>query len=112
MPKNIRPIGLLYECYWDNFNLLSYEDFYAKYSQKLCEELEEFRKQTMFSKETFYRGLPARIYRTWASLLTQIQGGYVAGSIYPKVEMSADLDYASIDIRIFTSINPDKYINI
>ena len=56
----------------------------------------------MFSEETFYRGLPARIYRTWASLLTQIQGGYAAEEIYGRgnVAMNADLDYSGIDMRL------------
>ena len=55
----------------------------------------------MFSVETFYRGLPARIYRTWASLLTQIQGGYAAEEIYGEknVVMSAELDYQGIDMK-------------
>ena len=66
----------------------------------------------MFSKETFYRGLPAGIYRIWASLLTQIQAGYVAKSMYPKVEMSADLDYKGVDIRIFIDQKKAEYINI
>ena len=112
MPRNIQAIKSLYENYWDNFNLLHYEDFYKSYSTGLVNELEEFRVKTMFSEETFYRGLPARIYRTWASLLTQIQGGYVANTMYPKVEMSTELDYKGIDIRIYTKRNTDDYINI
>lgn len=112
LPKNIQAIKLLYKCYWDNFNLFDYDDFYSFYSTGLANELEEFRKKQMFSEETFYRGLPARIYRTWASLLTQIQGGYVANSIYPKVDMSADLDYSGIDMRIYTNLKNNQYINI
>ena len=113
LPKDIQAIKLMYECYWDNFNLLSYDDFYSRYATSLEKELEGFRNLQMFSEETFYRGLPARIYRTWASLLTQIQGGYVAASIYPKVEMSAELDYKGIDIRIYPSIPQTRiYINI
>lgn len=56
----------------------------------------------MFSEETFYRGLPARIYRTWAALLTQIQGGYITEAIYGEgnVKMSTDLDYQGVDIKI------------
>lgn len=111
LPRNIQAIKLLYECYWDNFNLLDYDDFYSLYSTRLANELKEFRKKQMFSEETFYRGLPARIYRTWASLLTQIQGGYVADSIYPKVDMSADLDYSGIDMRIYINLG-NQYINI
>ena len=112
LPKNIQAIRLLYDCYWDNFNLLDYDAFYSLYLKQLSKELESFRKEQMFSKETFYRGLPARIYRTWASLLTQIQAGYVAKSMYPKVEMSADLDYKGIDIRIFIDQQKAEYINI
>lgn len=112
LPRNIQAIQLLYEFYWDNFNLLDYDDFYHFYSTRLAKELEGFRKQQMFSKETFYRGLPARIYRTWASLLTQIQGGYVASCIYPRVDMSADLDYSGIDMRIYINLRDNQYINI
>ena len=112
LPKHIQAIRLLYDCYWDKFNLLDYSDFYSLYSKYLQKELEDFRKQQMFSEETFYRGLPARIYRTWASLLTQIQGGYVANSIYPKVEMSAELDYSGIDMRVYANLNNNEYINI
>ena len=112
LPKNIQAIQLLYECYWDNFDLLNYDTFYEIYITSLQTELKEFRQKQMFSEETFYRGLPARIYRTWASLLTQIQGGYVARSIYPKVEMSAELDYNGIDMRIYPERENENYINI
>ena len=103
LDKNIQALRHLYDEYWmkrDNF--LSYDDFYKKYSCDLREELEAFRRDTMFSEETFYRGLPARIYRTWASLLTQIQGGYVAETIYGQgnVKMSECLDRKGIDIQI------------
>lgn len=103
MPRPIRPIELLYREYWvQRKNYPSFEEFYGIYSGELAAELEEFRRKTMFSEETFCRGLPARIYRAWASLLTQIQGGYVAEGIYGKgkVEMSAALDYRGVDMKI------------
>lgn len=104
LPKNIQAIRALYDQYWDNQSgcYPSYEEFYGTYSAQICRTLEEFRVETMFSKETFYRGLPARIYRTWASLLTQIQGGYAAAELYGinNVKMSAELDYSGIDMRI------------
>lgn len=110
LPRNIQAIRLIYEVYWNSMHLIDYDEFYKKYSSTLEKELEEFRQKQMFSVETFYRGLPARIYRTWAALLTQIQGGYTANFIYPKVVMSAELDYSGIDIRIFTDYK--EYINI
>lgn len=103
MPRNIQAIQHLYDEYWvrrSDYN--TFENFYEIYATDLKSELEEFRRKMMFSNETFYRGLPARIYRTWASLLTQIQGGYVAEDVYGpnSVEMSAPLDYKGIDMRI------------
>lgn len=112
MPRNIRPIPFLYREYWERReNYPTFENFYATYAEELESQLENFRRETMFSVETFCRGLPARVYRTWASLLTQIQGGYVAEDIYGRgnVEMSAELDYRGIDMRI---TDDDKVINI
>ena len=50
----------------------------------------------------FARGIEARIYRTWASLITQIHGGYVAKSVFGKgtVSMSRELDSLGADIRV------------
>ncbi len=112
LPKNIQAICHLYQEYWKRRkNFPSFEKFYEIYSQDLSNELEAFRKKTMFSVETFYRGLPARIYRTWASLLTQIQGGYAAEEIYgnQNVIMSAELDYQGIDMKF---IHKKEEVNI
>lgn len=103
LPREIQAIPHLYREYWERrAKFPSFDAFYRTYSRELRAALEDFRRRAMFSEETFYRGLPARTYRTWASLLTQIQGGYVAEEIYGRgnVEMSAELDYRGIDIRI------------
>ena len=105
MPKHIRPLDHIYREYWTNKSTFpGYEDFYNTYATELQSELEEFRRVTRFSEETFKLGLPARIYRAWASLITQIQGGYVAEELHGQgsVDMSTELDYAGIDIRITT----------
>lgn len=112
MPRTIRPIPFLYREYWTRReNYPDFESFYATYAEELRPDLEAFRQSSMFSEETFYRGLPARIYRTWASLLTQIQGGYVAEEIYGEgnIEMSTELDYSGIDMRI---TDGEQIINI
>ena len=108
LPRNIQAIPFLYREYWerrDDFPL--FDEFFETYRTELRRELPDFRKRTMFSRETFNLGLPARIYRTWASLLTQIQGGYAAEAVYGRgnVEMSADLDYRGIDIRVRENAN-------
>ena len=53
-------------------------------------------------KNCFYRGLPARIYRTWASIITQIHAGYVAESVFGDgtIAMSAELDHQGADFQV------------
>lgn len=103
LPRGIQALKHLYGLYWENRgDFPEFEKFYKTYSGDLSGELERFRKEARFSRETFHLGLPARIYRTWASLLTQIQAGYVAESVFGdgSVEMSAELDWQGIDMRI------------
>ncbi|MGI9229329.1 MAG: TaqI family restriction endonuclease [Gammaproteobacteria bacterium] len=115
MPRNVQALSCIYEQYWDKrHEWPDYEDFYEIYLDSLHSVLEAWRKECRFSEETFYLGLPARIYRTWASLLTQIQGGYVAEDIYGKgsVEMNAELDYAQKDMVIKLPDGVDIFIQV
>ena len=103
MPKHVQALACLYKQYWDKkADWLGYESFYAIYKNSIADELEQWRKKEQFSSETFYRGLPARIYRTWASLLTQIQGAYVAEHVYGKgnVRMGVSEDHRGKDLVI------------
>lgn len=52
--------------------------------------------------DCFYSGLPARTYRTWASLITQIQAGYQAEAVFGHgtVTMKTELDRKGIDIQV------------
>ena len=103
MPRNVQALACIYQEYWERKkDWPNYEVFYEKYMESLSNELEEWRNKAMFSEETFYRGLPARIYRTWSSLLTQIQGAYVAEVVYGegKVEMGVDIDHSGKDLVI------------
>ena len=103
MPKNVQALGTLYDEYWKKkSDWLDYEEFYEVYKKSKSNILEAWRVESRFSHETFYRGLPARIYRTWASILTQIQGAYVAEEIYGlgNVEMGVNLDHLGKDMVI------------
>jgi len=102
LPKNIQAIALLYKIYWDEKKFVSYDDFYQEYLKKLKTELELFRKKIQMCYKCFYLGLPARIYRTWASLITQIHAGYVAESVFgsDSVSMSEELDHQGADFRV------------
>lgn len=102
LPKEIQAIEMLYKVYWDQKKFLDFEDFYKEYLGSKKSEIESFRQKITMCKDCFYRGLPARIYRTWASIITQIHAGYVAESVYGDgtVAMSADLDHHGADFQV------------
>ena len=112
LPREIQALPAIYEQYWDKQeNWLLYDDFYEEYKTPIIDSIEQFIVDTRFSRETFELGLPARIYRTWASLITQIQGGYVCGELYgyDNIQMSPELDWQGIDFRI---ISGNKFADI
>jgi TaqI restriction endonuclease len=102
LPKDIQAISLLYKIYWDEKKFVDYDEFYKEYLSALKKEIEAFRNKTLMCTECFYLGLPARIYWTWASIITQIHAGYVAESVFGagSVAMSAELDHEGADFRV------------
>lgn len=102
LPKDIQAIELLYKVYWNEKKFITFEEFYKRYTKEKGDLLEKFRQKTTMCKDCFYRGIEARIYRTWAGLITQIHGGYVAESVFGNgtVSMSRELDSLGADIRV------------
>ena len=102
LPKDIQAINLLYKIYWDKKELLSFDGFYDEYLDEYKENLRKFQEKTGMCEECFYKGLPARIYRTWASIITQIHAGYVAESVFGDntVSMSEELDHKGADFQV------------
>jgi len=102
LPKEIQAISLLYQVYWDKKKFLDFDDFYKEYLNTHKTDIENFRKKVTMCKKCFYRGLPARIYRTWTSIITQIHAGYVAESVFGDntVNMSAELDHQGADFQV------------
>ncbi|KKU38484.1 MAG: Type-2 restriction enzyme TaqI [Candidatus Azambacteria bacterium GW2011_GWB2_46_37] len=102
LPKEVQAINMLYKVYWDKKKFLSFEDFYKEYLSSQKTEIESFRQKITMCKDCFYRGLPARIYRTWASIITQIHAGYVAESVFGEgtVAMSGELDHQGADFQV------------
>jgi hypothetical protein len=106
LPKEIQAIDLLYQIYWQKRNFYkefpNYVNFYKKYFKKYKKEILSFQRKTGMCLKCFKKGLPARIYRTWASIITQIHAGYVAESVFGKgaVSMSADLDHKGADFQV------------
>ncbi|MFA5361548.1 MAG: TaqI family restriction endonuclease [archaeon] len=102
LPKDIQAINLLYKVYWEEKNFISFEKFYERYLEEKKNLLEKFMKKTTMCDDCFNRGIEARTYRTWAGLITQIHGGYVAESVFGKgtVSMSRELDSLGADIKV------------
>lgn len=102
LPKEIQAINMLYKVYWEKKKFLSFEEFYEEYLQEHKIEISNFQEKTGMCKACFSKGLPARIYRTWASIITQIHAGYVAESVFGDgtVEMSGELDHKGVDFQV------------
>ncbi|MFZ3011996.1 MAG: TaqI family restriction endonuclease [Minisyncoccia bacterium] len=102
LPKEVQAINMLYEVYWNQKKFLTFEDFYEAYLNSQKTEIESFRQKITMCKDCYYRGLPARIYRTWASIITQIHAGYVAESVFGdgSVMMSGELDHQGADFQV------------
>ena len=102
MPKEIQAIEILYKVYWDQKKFLNFEDFYQEYLKTHKKDIETFRQRVTMCKDCFYHGLPARIYRTWASIITQIHAGYVAEAVFgdETVAMSSALDRQWADFQV------------
>lgn len=102
LPKDIQAIEMLYKVYWDRKDFLDYEEFFKEYLKAYKDKVEKFREKITMCDQCFYRGLPARIYRTWASIITQIHAGYVAESVFGEgtVSMSAELDHQGADFQV------------
>jgi len=102
LPEKVQAIVMLYKVYWDSKKFLSFDDFYEEYLDSKKSEIDAFRQKVTMCKKCFYRGLPARIYRTWASIITQIHAGYVAESVFGEetVVMSTELDHQGTDFQV------------
>ncbi len=102
LPKNIQAIELLYRVYWDEKHFIDFEKFYKIYEKEKGRELRKFQKKSGMCHTCFGKGIRARIYRTWAGLITQIHAGYVAERVFGlnTVRMSEQLDHQDADIQV------------
>lgn len=102
LPKDMQALDLLYKTYWDQRRFIDYDQFYQEYKTFYYAPVEVFRSKITMCQDCFYRGLPARIYRTWASIITQIHAGYVAEAVFGPgtVSMSTILDHNGADFQV------------
>lgn len=102
LPKNIQILDLANETYWENKDYKNFENFYEDYLKLKLTNINEFNKKIGMCADCFQTGLKARIYRTWASLITQIHAGYVAEHVFGagSVTMNEQLDRKGIDLQV------------
>lgn len=105
LPKNIQALKTLYKYYWqevDLDNIPDFDTYYKLYYNEHKNDIEAFRIKTEMCTDCFNKGLKARIYRTWASIITQIHAGYVAECVFGEntVEMNEELDHRGKDFVI------------
>lgn len=110
MSKNIQALESIYKVYWNkdeskNIDFPNFDDFYCKYylSHEMITKVTEFNKNRIgLCEDCLMKGLEARIYRTWASLITQIQAAYCCAEIFgiENIDQSVHLDHLGIDIKV------------
>jgi hypothetical protein len=109
LPPNIQILNFIYKKYWEERNFISFEKFISWVIDQIENDLIAYNnKRNNFSEyahsayPAFKEGWIARQYRTWTSILTQIQFGYICEQFYPdkKIIINAELDRQGVDVRV------------
>src|SRR3989344_1385298 len=93
----------MYRIYWDG--VVPFPDFpafYEIYKKEKRNELRHFQEKIGMCSKCFKKGIEARIYRTWTGVLTQIQAGHMAESVFGlnTVSVSEELDHKGADVQV------------
>lgn len=108
------PLALIFEYYWETRKFLDFDSWFECFWEQLhsneesLHALKDFKKYH-FDKDDdgwFKKGFKARMYRTWVSLLTQLDFCYILAYVAAKqnkvltLVCNAELDKKGIDLRI------------
>ncbi|MBE0478933.1 TaqI family restriction endonuclease [Candidatus Aerophobetes bacterium] len=114
LPKEMLPLTSIFKYYWDERQFLSFDGWFETFWKELDnnsqskEALKQFKKY-YFDKDNdgwFKKGFKARMYRTWVSVLTQLDFCYVFEYACAKeekdlqLEANAELDVRGIDAKV------------
>lgn len=108
------PLASIFSNYWEAQNFLDFESWFEQFWEELysnCQSLVALKnfKKYYFDKDDngwFKLGFKARMYRTWVSVLTQVDFYYVFVYVCIRqkkeinFEANAELDKKGIDLRI------------
>jgi len=116
LPKKILPLTSIYQHYWENREYLQFENWFEKFWEEINTDeeskgvLENFKKyyfnKSLEENDWFKKGFKARMYRTWISVLTQLDFCYMfeyicaKKNISLKLECNAELDARGIDAKV------------
>jgi hypothetical protein len=116
LPKEILPLRSIYKYYWEKREFLDFEEWFEKFWREINEDqeskkaLKKFKKyyfnRTIKENGWFKKGFKARMYRTWISILTQLDFCYMFEYICEKegrnfkIECNAELDMKGIDAKV------------
>jgi len=116
LPKEILPLASIFKYYWEERKFLEFDVWFETFWREINttpeskKALEKF-KRYFFNKSLeedgwFKKGFKARMYRTWVSVLTQLDFCYMFEYVCDKegknlkLECNAELDAKGIDAKV------------
>lgn len=116
LPKEVLPLSSIFKYYWEERKFLDFETWFENFWQEINthseskKALERFKKyyfdKNLNENGWFKKGFKARMYRTWVSILTQLDFCYLVEYILRNenknltLECNAILDSKGIDAKI------------
>lgn len=111
--KEILPLASIFKYYWEDRNFLSFDEWFKIFwkeintNQKSRKALKDFKRyffnKSLGENDWFKKGFRARMYRTWVSVLTQLDFCYMFEYVCAKerknlqLYCTAELDIKGID---------------
>ena len=114
LPKEILPLASIFKYYWEERQFLDFDKWFDTFwkdinTNSLCKEVLNQFKKYYFDKDNngwFKKGFRARMYRTWVSVLTQMDFCYLFQFLCERegkilsLECNAALDARGIDAKV------------
>jgi hypothetical protein len=116
LPKEILPLASIFKHYWEDREFLDFEKWFEEFWEEINtspeskKALEEFKRyffnKSLEENDWFKKGFKARMYRTWISVLTQLDFCYMFEYVCAKegknlqLECNAELDAKGIDAKV------------
>jgi hypothetical protein len=114
LPNEILPLASIYKHYWETKDFLDFDSWFEDFWNEIHSDNEKLKVLKHFKKYYFNidddgwfkKGFKARMYRTWISMLTQLDFTYALadkikeGNKDFKIECNEELDRKGVDVKI------------